>query len=111
MGPAIRKCVPRPLRAYYGQWRPTTRSSHLPWHQILALATDGDTYRLRFGHRSRNQPCTPVGTNRCYITSQNHEYAVDDRTLSGDWVSWFINANDGTASRCSRRWGMRRLSI
>jgi carbamoyl-phosphate synthase small subunit len=65
-------------------------------HQILALAADADTYKLKFGHRGQNQPCTQVGTIRCYITSQNHGYAVDDRTLSNDWIPWFVNANDGT---------------
>jgi carbamoyl-phosphate synthase small subunit len=65
-------------------------------HQILALAGGGETYKLKFGHRSQNQPCTQVGTNRCYITSQNHGYAVDDRTMSKDWMPWFVNANDRT---------------
>jgi carbamoyl-phosphate synthase small subunit len=65
-------------------------------HQILALAAGAHTYKLKYGHRSQNQPCTEVGTNRCYITSQNHGYAVDVETLSGDWEPWFTNANDGT---------------
>ncbi|MFQ5904337.1 MAG: glutamine-hydrolyzing carbamoyl-phosphate synthase small subunit [Candidatus Binatia bacterium] len=65
-------------------------------HQILALAAGGNTYKLKFGHRSQNQPCTEVGTKRCYITSQNHGYGVDDRTLPRGWDPWFINANDDT---------------
>lgn len=65
-------------------------------NQILALAAGGDTYKLKFGHRSQNQPCVEVGTNKCYITSQNHGYAVDMRTLPEEWEPWFINANDGT---------------
>ncbi len=65
-------------------------------HQILALAAEGDTYKLKFGHRGQNQPCTQVGTQRCYITAQNHGYAVDDKTLSKDWLPWFVNANDAT---------------
>ena len=65
-------------------------------NQILALAAGGDTYKLKFGHRSQNQPCIEVGTKRCYITSQNHGYAVDGRTLPEGWEAWFINANDGT---------------
>jgi len=65
-------------------------------HQILALAAGADTYKLKFGHRSQNQPCKEFGTKRCYITSQNHGYAVDDRTLPEGWGPWFINANDGT---------------
>lgn len=65
-------------------------------HQILALAAGADTYKLKFGHRSQNQPCIEVGTKRCYVTSQNHGYAVAAETLPPAWESWFINANDGT---------------
>lgn len=65
-------------------------------HQLLALAAGGDTYKLKFGHRSQNQPCIEVGTKRCYITSQNHGYAVDVKSMGTDWEPWFINANDGT---------------
>jgi carbamoyl-phosphate synthase small subunit len=65
-------------------------------HQILALAAGGNTYKLKYGHRSQNQPCKEVGTNRCYITSQNHGYAVDTETLPAGWEPWFTNANDGT---------------
>jgi carbamoyl-phosphate synthase small subunit len=65
-------------------------------NQILALAAGGETYKLKFGHRSQNQPCLEVGTKRCCITSQNHGYAVDVRTLPEGWEPWFINANDGT---------------
>ena len=65
-------------------------------HQILALAAGADTYKLKFGHRSQNQPCAVVGTSRCYITSQNHGYAVDERTLPPGWTAWFQNLNDGT---------------
>lgn len=65
-------------------------------HQILALAGGADTYKLKFGHRGQNQPCAQAGTRRCYITAQNHGYAVDHRTLPDGWVAWFTNANDGT---------------
>lgn len=65
-------------------------------NQILALAAGADTYKLKFGHRSQNQPCVEAGTKRCYITSQNHGYAVDGRTLQNGWEPWFVNANDGT---------------
>lgn len=65
-------------------------------NQILALAAGANTYKLKFGHRSQNQPCIRRGTRRCFITSQNHGYAVDDRTLPKDWEPFFINANDGT---------------
>jgi carbamoyl-phosphate synthase small subunit len=64
--------------------------------QILALAAGASTYKLKYGHRSHNQPCVEVGTNRCYITSQNHGYAVDSYTLPEDWREWFINNNDRT---------------
>jgi len=64
--------------------------------QILALAAGADTYKLKYGHRSQNQPCREVGTNRCYITPQNHGYAVDADTLPQDWREWFYNGNDQT---------------
>jgi carbamoyl-phosphate synthase small subunit len=65
-------------------------------NQLLALAAGADTYKLKFGHRSQNQPCLEVGTRRCYVTSQNHGYAVNGATLPDGWREWFLNANDGT---------------
>lgn len=65
-------------------------------NQILALAAGGDTYKLKYGHRSQNQPCILKGTKRCFITTQNHGFAVDMKSLSNDWEEFFINANDGT---------------
>jgi carbamoyl-phosphate synthase small subunit len=65
-------------------------------NQIMALAAGGDTYKLPYGHRGQNQPCVETGTNRCYITSQNHGYAVRGESLPKGWEPWFINANDGT---------------
>lgn len=64
--------------------------------QILSLAAGADTYKLKYGHRSQNQPCIETGTKRCYITSQNHGYAVDAETLPEDWREWFTNDNDKT---------------
>jgi len=64
--------------------------------QIIALAAGGNTYKLKYGHRSHNQPVNEAGTNRCYITSQNHGYAIDASTLPEDWREWFVNDNDGT---------------
>ncbi len=64
--------------------------------QIMALAAGADTYKLKYGHRSHNQPCNEMGTRRCYITSQNHGYAVNSETLPEDWREWFINDNDET---------------
>ena len=65
-------------------------------NQILALAAGGDTYKLPYGHRSVNQPVQDLLTRRCYITSQNHGYAVADGALPADWEPWFVNVNDGT---------------
>ena len=65
-------------------------------HQILALAAGADTYKLKFGHRSQNQPCIEVDTKRCYITSQNHGYAVQNESLPAGWKPWFTNVNDRT---------------
>jgi carbamoyl-phosphate synthase small subunit len=65
-------------------------------NQIMALAAGADTYKLPYGHRGQNQPCVEVGTKKCYITSQNHGYAVRADTLPKGWSPWFVNANDGT---------------
>lgn len=65
-------------------------------HQILSLAAGAQSYKLKFGHRSQNQPCIQVGTKRCFITSQNHGYAIDDQTLPKNWKPWFFNGNDGS---------------
>jgi carbamoyl-phosphate synthase small subunit len=65
-------------------------------NQLLARAAGADTYKLKFGHRSHNQPVLLHGTDRCFITSQNHGYAVAPDTLSGDWEPLFINVNDNT---------------
>ena len=64
--------------------------------QILALAAGANTYKLKYGHRSQNQPCCEVGTKKCYITPQNHGYGVDATTLPEDWREWFYNNNDGS---------------
>ena len=65
-------------------------------NQLLARAAGAKTYKLKYGHRSHNQPVRQVGTNRCFITSQNHGYAVDDKTLPADWEPLFVNMNDGS---------------
>jgi len=65
--------------------------------QILALAVGGDTYKLKYGHRSQNQPALDLKTNRCYITTQNHGYAIDTECFCKIPLEpWFINANDKT---------------
>jgi carbamoyl-phosphate synthase small subunit len=65
-------------------------------NQILGLAAGGDTFKLPYGHRGVNQPVQEVGTRRCFITSQNHGYAVRESSLPRDWEPWFVNLNDGT---------------
>ena len=77
-------------------------------NQLLALAAGAETYKLKFGHRSQNQPCIEkvddLYKKRCVITSQNHGYAVRAETLPEDWQVWFENANDGSVE------GIRHIS-
>lgn len=63
-------------------------------NQLLALAAGGDTYKLKYGHRSQNQPCILEKSNRCFITTQNHGFAISDVPVG--FEKWFINANDNT---------------
>ncbi len=63
-------------------------------HQLMSLASGASTYKLKFGHRSHNQPVLEVGTNKAYLTSQNHGFAVDGNTISSDWKEYFVNLND-----------------
>lgn len=65
-------------------------------NQLLARAAGAETYKLKYGHRSHNQPVLLTGTNRCFITSQNHGYAVATETLPSDWEPLFTNVNDNT---------------
>ncbi|MSU56396.1 MAG: carbamoyl-phosphate synthase (glutamine-hydrolyzing) small subunit [Candidatus Taylorbacteria bacterium] len=65
-------------------------------NQLLALAAGASTYKLKYGHRAQNQPAIESTTGRCYITSQNHGFAVDTKTLPEGWEEWFSNANDGS---------------
>ena len=65
-------------------------------NQLLAKAGGATIYKLKYGHRSHNQPVREIGTNRCYVTSQNHGYAVDGATLGNDWRELFVNMNDGS---------------
>ena len=65
-------------------------------NQLLGLAVGASTYKLKYGHRSHNQPVRLCGTDKCYITAQNHGFAVDDATLPADWEPYFVNMNDGT---------------
>lgn len=81
--------------------------------QILALAVGAETYKLKFGHRSHNQPCIELNgtlgssnarSGRCFITSQNHGYAINRNSIPEDWKIWFVNANDDTIA------GIRHIS-
>lgn len=65
-------------------------------NQLLSKAAGATIYKLKYGHRSHNQPVREVGTTHCYITSQNHGYAVDAKTLPSDWEELFVNMNDGS---------------
>ena len=65
-------------------------------NQLLAKAGGASVYKLKYGHRSHNQPVREVGTHRCYVTSQNHGYAVDAATMGKDWRELFVNMNDGS---------------
>jgi carbamoyl-phosphate synthase small subunit len=65
--------------------------------QILTLAMGGDTYKLKYGHRSQNQPALDLKTNRCYITTQNHGYAIANESIKKTPLeAWFMNPNDKT---------------
>ena len=74
-------------------------------NQLMALAAGADTYKLKYGHRSHNQPVLEVGTDKAYITSQNHGFAIDNSTLPKGWEPLFINLNDDTNE------GMKHLSL
>ncbi len=65
-------------------------------NQLLAKAAGATIYKLKYGHRSHNQPVRLVGSNTCFITSQNHGYAVDTTALEASWKPLFINMNDGS---------------
>ena len=64
--------------------------------QMMAYASGAKTYKLKFGHRSQNQPCIDEQTGQCYITSQNHGFAVDEKSLKPGWQVWLRNLNDNT---------------
>lgn len=63
-------------------------------NQLLALACGAKTYKMKYGNRGMNQPCIDLRTTKCYITPQNHGFAVDSNSLPVDWKSLFLNAND-----------------
>lgn len=65
-------------------------------HQLLATAAGCQTYKMKYGNRGHNLPCIHHGTNRCYMTSQNHGFAVDASKMPESWEPLFTNANDAT---------------
>lgn len=71
--------------------------------QLMALAAGAKTYKLPFGHRGHNQPCKDLETGRCYLTSQNHGYAVDEASLPSDWQVTFRNLNDQSVEGIAHR--------
>jgi carbamoyl-phosphate synthase small subunit len=96
-GPGDPKRVPEAIarvRAAFGLGKPIL--GICLGNQLMALAAGFDTYKLKYGHRSQNQPCVEEGSGRCLITSQNHGFAVDPKTRPRGWEVWFTNANDGT---------------
>ena len=66
--------------------------------QLMGSAIGAQTYKMPFGHRSHNQPCMELSNKRCYLTSQNHGYAIDEETLPADWQISFRNLNDNTVA-------------
>jgi carbamoyl-phosphate synthase / aspartate carbamoyltransferase len=74
-------------------------------HQLLARAAGAKTLKMKFGNRGHNIPCTNVISGRCYITSQNHGFAVDTTSLPEGWEELFVNANDGSNE------GIRHVSL
>lgn len=93
---------PKDLAALIGQVRALLARYPKPifgvclGNQILALAAGADTYKLPYGHRGVNQPVKDLFTGRCYVTSQNHGYAVNNASLPSAWEPWFVNIHDGT---------------
>jgi carbamoyl-phosphate synthase small subunit len=65
-------------------------------HQLMSLSAGADTYKMKYGHRSHNQPVLLSGTDRAFITSQNHGYVVDNPSIPAEWDHYFVNLNDGT---------------
>jgi carbamoyl-phosphate synthase small subunit len=71
--------------------------------QIMALSVGANTHKLRYGHRGQNQPCVDLSSERCYLTSQNHGYAVEEKSLPSDWQVSFRNLNDQSVEGIAHR--------
>ncbi len=98
-GPGDPKDVPQVI----GEVKKIIEKGNLPMfgiclgHQLLALAMGADTYKLKFGHRGSNQPVKDLKTGRVHISSQNHGYAVDEKSLAGlPLAVTHVSVNDGT---------------
>lgn len=93
---------PTMVQTTFQRLRSMLKAAHKPifgiclGHQLLALAAGAKTMKMKYGNRGQNIPCTNMISGRCYITSQNHGYAVDASTLPDDFQELFINANDGS---------------
>ena len=71
--------------------------------QLLALAIGASTYKLKFGHRGHNHPCRDEERDRCILTSQNHGYAIDEKSLPSSWKVTFRSINDGSVEGIAHR--------
>ena len=71
--------------------------------QIMGLAAGAKTYKLKYGHRAQNQPCIDIDTGKCYLTTQNHGFAVRKNTIPKEWKLWFTNANDNSVEGIRHR--------
>lgn len=93
---------PTTLRLAVEQLKSALQSAKTPifgiclGHQLLSLAAGAKTEKMKFGNRGHNIPCTDLTSGRCYITSQNHGYAVVADSLPNPWKEFFVNANDGS---------------
>lgn len=65
-------------------------------NQLMGLAIGANIYKLKYGHRGHNQPVLLNGTNKAYVTSQNHSYVIDINGISNNWKIFFKNLNDGS---------------
>ncbi|CAD7944972.1 unnamed protein product [Amoebophrya sp. A25] len=92
--PALCVAAIQNLKKFMAENRPTPIFGICLGNQLLALAAGAKTYKMKFGNRGMNQPCIDLRTLRCYITAQNHGFAVDSGTLPTGWSQFFINGND-----------------
>lgn len=82
------------LRSVLGAPQPKPVFGVCLGHQLIALAIGARTYKMKYGNRGHNQPCLHEDTRRCFITAQNHGFAVEAGSLPPGWAPLFTNAND-----------------